>query len=235
MSTETVEAPDNSKAMEAAETLMNLAISVSEFSGVMTELSGNSRTAADRADGVATDAESTASVIRSAMGTMDMVASALETSDKSVSQIAQAADKIARLVASIREIASHTRLLALNAAIEDAHASDDRSAAFSVVAQEVRNLADRSGNVAREVSAMLGQLTGLAQRSCTEMRETKVRVEDGSTKVNEVGMKVAAVIEVTKSLAEVSRSTAGELDRRSAFTEDLSRQLNLTAVNVTSM
>src|SRR4029077_18336056 len=84
-----------------------------------------------------------------------VVAEVVQTMDG----ITQASRKIADIIGVIDEIAFQTNILALNAAVEAARAGD-QGRGFAVVAAEVRNLAQRSANAAKEIKQLIGDSVG---------------------------------------------------------------------------
>ena len=80
-----------------------------------------------------------------------------------VNVISQNSAQISQIAGAISRIASQTNMLALNAAIEAARAGE-HGKGFAVVAEEVRKLAENSGGLAQEISALVGHATEAAER-----------------------------------------------------------------------
>ncbi len=111
-------------------------------------------------------------------------------------QITQASRQIADIIGVIDSIAFQTNILALNAAVEAARAGE-QGRGFAVVAAEVRSLAQRSAEAAREIKGLIGQSVD--------------RVEVGSQKVREAGSVMAEIVSsigrVTEAMSEIADAT----------------------------
>jgi methyl-accepting chemotaxis protein len=120
----------------------------------------------------------------------------LTKSRQAVVEIQKSSDNIHEIVETITEIASQTHLLAFNAAIEAARAGE-HGLGFSVVADEVRRLAEKSGNAAREIARLIN--------------ETGLRVDEGgriSEQVEEAfNQIVRSVGNTTESIGRIHAAT----------------------------
>ena len=110
--------------------------------------------------------------------------------------ITQSSRKIGDIIGVIDGIAFQTNILALNAAVEAARAGE-QGRGFAVVAAEVRSLAKRSTDAAREIKLLI--------------EESVVRVEQGSHRVGEAGATMRRIVESVQEtgslIAEISRAT----------------------------
>jgi len=103
----------------------------------------------------------------------------------SINEINQASKKIGEITGVINEISFQTNLLALNAAVEAARAGE-QGRGFAVVASEIRNLAQRSGNAAKEIAEMI--------------KDTVEKVANGTMMVNNSGESLKEIIKGVKDL-----------------------------------
>mgnify|MGYP000958313931 FL=1 len=112
------------------------------------------------------------------------------------SHISEASSKIADIIQVVDSIAFQTNILALNAAVEAARAGE-QGRGFAVVAGEVRSLASRSAEAAREIKSLIG--------ASVERVETGSRlVGDAGSTMSEI---VASVQRVTDIIGEISSAT----------------------------
>src|SRR5207244_2344599 len=119
----------------------------------------------------------------------------------SMKRLSQAMDKIkssgdatAKIVKTIDEIAFQTNLLALNAAVEAARAGD-AGKGFAVVAEEVRNLAMRSADAAKNTANLIEESVKNAEGGVSlneEVSRNFVEIQEQAKKVNEVMSEIAA-------------------------------------------
>lgn len=105
---------------------------------------------------------------------------------QSINEVNASAKKIGEITTVINEIAFQTNLLALNAAVEAARAGD-QGRGFAVVAGEVRNLAQRAGNAAKEIAHLINDTVG--------------KVENGTEKTYKSGESLKEIIISVKDVA----------------------------------
>ena len=137
------------------------AASVEETSASMEEISEMTRQNAD-------NAEKVTAVIGSAGRVLEQAIEKFSQLNRSIDQISRIGDQTREIVADIDALAFQTNLLALNAAVEAARAGE-AGAGFAVVAEEVRSLAQRSAEAAKNTAGMvdktLGHITAIAMLS----------------------------------------------------------------------
>jgi len=128
-------------------------------------------------------------------------AEAVQKSVTSMSEIKNSSEKIANIVNVISEIAGQTNLLSLNAAIEAAKAGE-HGKGFAVVAEEVRKLAERSANAAKEIGELINASTQQVEDGSRIIMQAGAALEEILSKVGETS---ALVYEVNTSAEEQSR------------------------------
>lgn len=128
-----------------------------------------------------------------------------------MSAIETSSTKIAQIIGVIHEIAFQTNLLALNAAVEAARAGE-QGRGFAVVAAEVRNLAQRSATSAKEIEGLI--------------KDSVVKVHDGSTLVNQSGKTLEEIVSAVKNTSEIVSQIFSASQGQSAGIEQINKTIN---------
>jgi len=169
------------------------------------------------------DAEKSGEVVREAVAAMDAI-------EKSAQQISQ-------IIGVIDEIAFQTNLLALNAGVEAARAGD-AGKGFAVVAQEVRALAQRSAEAAKEIKVLISASTEQVDSGVRLVGQTGESLSRIATKVNEISGLVSEIAasareqsttltEVNTAVTEmdhVTQQNAAMVEQSTAASHNLARE-----------
>jgi methyl-accepting chemotaxis protein len=157
-----------------------------------------------------------------------------EECGRAVRETMEAMRAIAEKITVIQEIAYQTNLLALNAAIEAARAGE-HGRGFSVVATEVRKLAERSQGAAKQVSGLADDSVKVAQRSFELIGELVPSIRKTADLVQEVAAASAeqanGVLQMNQAMAQVDKVT----QRNAAASEELAATAEELATQAQSL
>lgn len=206
------------------------AASVEETSASLEELSAMTRQNADNAESANQLSKENTETVRQAFSSMEK----LTTSMKDISDSSAETQKI---IKTIDEIAFQTNLLALNAAVEAARAGE-AGAGFAVVAEEVRNLAMRSAEAARNTTELIEKSVQNIERGNSLVKTTSDsfhKVAEASTKISSLVEEITAgskeqtsgLDQLTQAVTQIDRvvqSNAATAEESAAASEQLSAQ-----------
>ncbi len=197
------------------------AASIEETSSTMEEMSASIRQTADNAKEANKLAQATRSSAETGIKVMSDTINAMDDINKS-------SGKIANISNVIEEIAFQTNLLALNAAVEAARAGE-HGKGFGVVASEIRNLAQRTAQSAKEITGLIedsGEKTGRGVQLAQEL----------SKKLEEIGLSVKKVADLMDEVAASAQEQASGINQvNTAVTQiDQMTQQNAALVEETS-
>jgi len=110
---------------------------------------------------------------------MSDIKSAVVEADERIAQLAVHAERIDDITSLINEISGQTNLLSLNASIEAARAGE-AGRGFTIVAGEVKKLAEQSADSTREIKELVASIQQETQAAMEKMHDVKTRVEEGA-------------------------------------------------------
>ncbi|MCO6438231.1 MAG: DUF3365 domain-containing protein [Phycisphaerae bacterium] len=220
----------SSAAQQVAEGATEQASSLEETSAALQELSSKTRDNADKSEQANRIADQAREAARNSDQVMAQLTTAMDGIDSSSSQIS-------KIIKVIEEIAFQTNLLALNAAVEAARAGD-HGKGFAVVAGEVRNLALRAAQAARETTTLIDasvqnakQGTAVASavgESLTTISSDVARIADLLDAINRGSREQASGVEqintAVSQMNGVTQQNAAGAEESAAASEELSAQ-----------
>ena len=213
-----------------AEGASQQAASLEETSSSMEEMASMTKQSADNARQADALKQETGRIMDRAGVSIRELRQAIET-------ISAASDKTAEIVRTIDEIAFQTNLLALNAAVEAARAGE-AGAGFAVVAEEVRNLAQRAAEAANDTSELIqGNIVNI-NRGAELMAQTDkafIQVQESSGNMGALVAEIAAATEeqsqgieqinqATCEMDKVTQQVAASAEETAAASEQLNAQ-----------
>jgi twitching motility protein PilJ len=180
---------------------------------VMTDSIQRVAESAREAEEVARSASATAlkggeAVERTVAGILQIRETVAETTRK-VKRLAESSQEISKIVALISQIASRTNLLALNASIEAARAGE-AGRGFAIVADEVRQLADRAAKASKEIEQIVLQIQSETGSVMTAMEEGTQQVIEGTRLAEQAKRSLEDIIQVSNRIDVLVRSITAD-------------------------
>ncbi len=183
---------------------------------------------AARAEEAAREAHASAAdgggVVSRVVNAIALLAGRIENASDVVRQLALGSDKIGQVSEAITAIAEQTNLLALNAAIEAARAGE-QGRGFAVVADEVRNLAQRTQEATQEISDIIEQLKNSSEEAVRVMDEGKREAEQSVEESRQAGNALEAIASSVDSINDMNTRIATAAEEQTAIVEEVNRSI----------
>ncbi|MEG4989660.1 methyl-accepting chemotaxis protein [Microcoleus sp. BR0-C5] len=157
------------------------------------------------------------SVMRQLLEATQVISSKLEIMDKR-------ANNISRVVTTITIVADQTNLLSLNAALE-AERAGEYGAGFSVVAREIRRLADQTAVATLEIEQMIKEMQSAVSTGVTEMDKFTKSVVDSVEDVSKISEQIAQVIQQVQGLTPRFEQVSQSVDEQSQGAQQISEAM----------
>lgn len=149
--------------------------------------------------------EQGAQAVRNTIAGMDGIREQIQETAKRIKRLGESSQEIGEIVDLISDITEQTNVLALNAAIQAASAGE-AGRGFSVVAEEVQRLAERSGEATRQIGALVKTIQSDTNDAVSAMEKSTLGVVEGAKLSDTAGQSLREIEQVSNELAKLINS-----------------------------
>ncbi|MGH8582073.1 MAG: methyl-accepting chemotaxis protein [Gammaproteobacteria bacterium] len=183
---------------DAATAVQLMTQSITEVAETATRSSDVARHALDAA-------ETGAQAVRSSITNMESIRAQIQETAKRIKRLGESSQEVGEIVGLISDITEQTNVLALNAAIQAASAGE-AGRGFTVVAEEVQRLAERSATATNEIATLVKTIQADTQDATTAMEQSTQKVVEGTRLSDSAGSALIDIERVSRDLADLVQS-----------------------------
>lgn len=205
---------------QAQESTM-VATAATEMQSTSQEVARNAATTADNTRDSLESAQQAQQLSVNSSEMSEVLSAEMAHVSELLQQVARESESIGAVLDVINGIAEQTNLLALNAAIEAARAGE-QGRGFAVVADEVRQLAQRTQSATTEIDQMISSLQGRSQEAVTAMEKDKQITAEFVTGSQHIAESIGHVAELVSSIADMNIQVATAAEEQTSVVDEIS-------------
>jgi twitching motility protein PilJ len=204
---------------------------VTQMSNSIVQVSQNAAESARVANQSLDTARRGGDSVRGAIAGMNAIRDQIQETSKRIKRLGESSQEIGEIVDLISDITEQTNILALNAAIQAA-AAGDAGRGFSVVAEEVQRLAERSAKATRRIGAIVKTIQSDTQDAVNAMESSTQGVVEGTVRSDAAGSSLAEIESVSDQLAgliqNISQATQAQASTAERIANNMQRILEVS-------
>ncbi|QUE89983.1 methyl-accepting chemotaxis protein [Pseudomonas sp. SCA2728.1_7] len=212
-----------------------VATAMNEMSATAQEVARHAADAARAADDADQSAQQGEKVMQSTIHSITQMRGEIANTATVIRRLEADSGRIGKVLEVIRGIAEQTNLLALNAAIEAARAGE-AGRGFAVVADEVRNLAQRTAESIIEINQIIQSVQTGAVDAAQAIDGGQTRSDESVEQVTQAGAMLERITHAVEAIRDMNRQIATAAEEQTSVAEDISRNLTeITSIASTNL
>jgi len=200
--------------------------SVAQMAHSMTEVSKNANDSAKVAETSLQAAGKGAEAVQNAIRGMNDIREQIQETSKRIKRLGESSQEIGEIVQLISDITEQTNVLALNAAIQAASAGE-AGRGFTVVAEEVQRLAERSAEATKHIGAIVKSIQRDTQDAVEAMERSTRGVVEGTKTADEADQALREIHQVSNRLAELIASISSATQQQAASAAQVAGKMKI--------
>jgi twitching motility protein PilJ len=169
--------------------------------------------------------------VQASLQGMNSIRDQIQDTAKRIKRLGESSQQISEIVELIGDITEQTNVLALNASIQAASAGE-AGRGFTVVAEEVQRLAERSAEATKQVAALVRAIQTDTQDAVSAIARSTQGVVDGAKLADTAGLAITDISKISQELAEIildiAKTTRGQADQAQTVAQSITQILILT-------
>jgi len=203
---------------------------MTEVSQTIMDMAKNASHAADASKGASETAAKGKGIVNTTAEDMVGIAKTVQEAAGTIEELGRSSAQIGEIVSVINGIADQTNLLALNAAIEAARAGE-QGRGFAVVADEVRKLAERTGQATKDIAQRIEAIQSAAGESVDAMKRGSDEVDKGVALAKEASESLDSIVSTSSSAMDMVQRIAAATEQQSAASEEVTQNMeNISSI-----
>jgi twitching motility protein PilJ len=162
--------------------------------------------------------------VQNSIAGMNDIREQIQETSKRIKRLGESSQEIGEIVELISDITEQTNVLALNAAIQAASAGE-AGRGFSVVAEEVQRLAERSAEATKQIGAIVKTIQADTQDAVAAMEKSTTGVVEGAKLSDAAGQALTEIDSVTKNLADLIQKISSDTQTQAVSANKVARNM----------